>query len=89
MTLDLSEIKKISKDEAIGLAITVGAHIEQNSCNSEMLTSFTEYELLAFAKAIYAMGAADQKEKDAKICEEFYSVEGVAQKCAESIRSQE
>lgn len=67
MTLDLSEVKKIAKDEAIGMAIAVGAHIERNSCNSEMLTSFTEYELLAFAQAIYAMGAAEQKEKSAQV----------------------
>ena len=34
-------------------------------------------------------GVAAERERCAKVCEEFYSVEGVAQKCAEAIRKGE
>jgi hypothetical protein len=34
-----------------------------------------------------ADAVAKERERCAKVCEEFYSVEGVAQKCAEAIRN--
>ena len=37
----------------------------------------------------YASGVAMERERCAKVCEEFYSVENVAQKCAEAIRKGE
>ena len=36
-----------------------------------------------------AEAVAKERERCAKVCEEFYSVEGVAQKCAEAIRGGE
>jgi hypothetical protein len=36
-----------------------------------------------------ADAVAKERERCAKVCEEFYSVEGVAQKCAEAIRKGE
>lgn len=71
----------MTKDEALSLAITVGAHIERNSCNSEILTSFTEHELLAFANAI----ADAQREKDAKICDAMHGERNGD--CADAIRA--
>ncbi len=34
-----------------------------------------------------AMVAAAEREACAKVCEEFYSIEGIAQDCAEAIRA--
>jgi hypothetical protein len=79
MTLDLSVVNRIAAQCGINAP-------DFKTSNTYMALPG---ELLEFSQAIYEMGAAEQKEKDADICEEFYSVEGVAQKCAESIRSQE
>ena len=45
-------------------------------CNVDQFTTAAE-----LAEAVAA-----ERERCAKVCEEFYSVEGVAQKCAEAIR---
>jgi phage terminase Nu1 subunit (DNA packaging protein) len=46
-------------------------------------------EHLADAKTALAEAVAAERERCALVCEEFYSVEGVAQKCAEAIRKGE
>jgi hypothetical protein len=45
--------------------------------------------LREFYDKAYAAGVAAERERCARVCEEFYSVEGVAQKCAEAIRKGE
>lgn len=89
MTLDLSEVKKIT--------VQCGASTFQEHWQLHPYKfSFGPSEMLAFAQAIYAMGAAEQKEKDAKICdnlEQEYHCDGEPRNmtyvCAEAIRSQE
>ena len=56
----------------------------------------TETVLREFAYKVYDAGVARiaeavaaERERCAKVCEEFYSVEGIAQKCAEAIRKGE
>ena len=51
--------------------------------------SDTETVLREFYDKAYAAGVAGERERCARVCEEFYSVEGVAQKCAEAIRKGE
>lgn len=64
MTLDLSEVKKI--------AVQCGAEKIVKSFKSMnevfYLTEFSEAELMKFAQAIYAMGAAEQKLKCERNC---------------------
>jgi uncharacterized coiled-coil protein SlyX len=48
-------------------------------CNVDQFTTVAE-----LAEAV-----AKERERCAKVCEEFYSVENIAQKCAEAIRKGE
>ena len=48
-----------------------------------MMTSDLAKELFDLA---YSIGVTAERERCAKVCEEFYSVENVAQKCAAAIR---
>ena len=49
------------------------------------LAESKEKSLERFAASVIAV----ERERCAKVCEEFYSVENVAQKCAEAIRKGE
>lgn len=40
-------------------------------------------------KDAWLAGVAAERERCARVCEEFYSVEGIAQKCAAAIRKGE
>jgi len=53
---------------------------------------YAEDELREWSKKLereLAEAVAKERERCAKVCEEFYSVENVAQKCAEAIRKGE
>jgi hypothetical protein len=50
--VDMSEDKSI--DELINLAVSCGAGLYRNTCNAEVLTSFTQHELRVFYKAAQA-----------------------------------
>ena len=51
-----------------------------------MMTSDLAKELFDLA---YSSGVAAERERCARVCEEFYSIEEVAQKCAAAIRKGE
>jgi hypothetical protein len=57
------------------------SHIEMEYAKALKQVSQLEREL--------ADAVAKERERCALVCEEFYSVEGVAQKCAEAIRGGE
>ena len=40
-----------------------------------------------FAALVAAAAKAEEREACAKVCEEFYSIEGIAQRCAAAIRA--
>jgi hypothetical protein len=62
---------------------------------SDTETVLREFYDKAYAAGVVAVTAAvnaavaAERERCAKVCEEFYSVENVAQKCAEAIRKGE
>jgi hypothetical protein len=44
-------------------------------------------ELKAFAEAVAALAKMEEREACAQVCEEFYTIEGIAQRCADGIRA--
>ena len=68
-----------------------------DSCYQQILDEglgleYAEDELREWSKKLereLAKAVAAERERCALVCEEFYSVEGVAQKCAEAIRKGE
>jgi hypothetical protein len=55
----------------------------------QLRMTYEEIKNVEALKRFAAFVIATERERCAKVCEEFYSVEGVAQKCAEAIRKGE
>jgi hypothetical protein len=65
----------------IGGGVEMMSHIEMEYAKTLKQVSQLEREL--------AEVVAKERERCARVCEEFYSVENIAQKCAEAIRKGE
>ena len=79
----------MTHEEMIAMAREVGCVEPEFGRVNTPRTKGKSWLMRDFYNKAYADGVAAERERCARVCDEFYSVENIAQKCAAAIRKGE